>query len=281
MNQPTVEDDGLPMWEINPHTHEKLSSLREELGLFSNMKSRFPQLVYLDLFASSGFLKDKRTGMVIKGSAMIGLEYFPAFSHFIFCEKNPKYFAALQRRVHRLHPALVEQNRVTLIQGDANNFVAEIKAALPPYSQEQKRLCLCVMDPFRLRELKYNTIKHISDNTIVDFMLNVMTSDVTRHWKWFIAPTSTVFDDLFGDSEWRQDLMSRPSTESNLQFVWRMFCTRMEKLRYRPAQDAQLVRNATNNSPLYRMVVFSREPLGRKFGTIAQRRGTGQTVLDL
>jgi three-Cys-motif partner protein len=280
MNEEAVEDDGLDMWEIKQHTFEKLNGIREETKLFSNMKSKFPQLVFIDLFASSGYLRDKATKKVYKGSAMIGLEYTPPFTHFIFCESNPQYMEALNQRVKREYSQLISENRVSFIPGDANCNVGQVISHLPNYSATNRRLCLCVVDPFRLQDLRYKTFQKLGEFAIIDFMVSVMTSDIQRHWKQFLSPSSNALDQVFGYSGWRLEYSRKPAHETNVQFFWRILCSQMEALGYRPSEDEHLVRNAINNSPLYRVVVFSKNPLGRKFGKVATQRSESQIKLD-
>ncbi len=147
-----VQKDGLQIPEVRQWSIEKYRLLGAYMDIFTtSMKSKWENLVYIDLFSSSGYAQIKESGKILKSSALIALSIPNSFTHCIFCEKDPKLIDSLRKRVERDFP----DKNVKFIQGDINDNIAEVDKMIPEFSKQNRVLSFGFIDPFSLNLSKH------------------------------------------------------------------------------------------------------------------------------
>jgi three-Cys-motif partner protein len=201
------------------------------------------------------------------------------FDKYVFCEIDPKLLEALRARVTREYKSA----KVSFVPGDVNIEIGEVLAKLPAPSKSNRVLTFCFADPFRLDDLKFETIRQLSSR-YVDFLILVPTEmDANRNERRYSQPESRILDEFFGDANWRVEWeKAKRAREPFWGFVLKHFASRMEALKYldQAAEQAELIRSAEKNLPLYRLAFFSRDRLGARFWKDVRRYATPQTAFD-
>jgi three-Cys-motif partner protein len=277
---PTLVDDGLVTEEIGDWGQEKYQLLNLYVQLFSaSMKSKWDCRVYLDLFAGSGRSRVKGTSRIVAGSPLIALDVDPPFDHYIFCEKNKEKIQALETRVRRDH----SRANVVFQSGDANEFISQILDKIPKHRPGFRVLSFCFVDPYNLGDLAFDTIDRLSDR-FIDFLVLIATDmDASRNISKYEVAANTTVERFLGVSHWRAEwAKAKESGESFSSYLMDRFSRQMEARRYirAPIEDTKLVRSTEKNLPLYRLALFSRHELGKKFWEQSKKYSDDQLGLS-
>lgn len=276
----TLEDDGLDTPPIGAWGEHKYRLAQGYARVFATaMKKKWDQRVYVDLYAGSGRARIEGTGRIVLSSPLRALEIPDRFDRYVFCEKDLGLLEALRARVSKEY----EDTSVSFVCGDVNLEIEEVLAKLPIPSRQNRVLAFCFADPFKLDDLKFETIRHLS-NRYVDFLILVPTDmDAHRNMLRYSQSGNKTLDGFFGDSNWktgwkRAELEGEPFWG----FVLKHFAARMEALRYldHAAEQAELIRSVEKNLPLYRLAFFSRNQLGARFWKEVKKYATPQTAFD-
>ena len=265
--------------EIGSWGEEKHRLVRNYSRIFAtSMKAKWQCRVYIDLFAGAGRAKIKGSTKVVDGSPMIALGIETPFDRYIFCEENPTNIDALSKRVEEHYPGLDTH----LIHGDANNSVDEILSLIPQHSPTFKVLGFCFVDPFKIDNLKFETLRRLSAK-YMDFLVLIPTGmDARRNVSTYMKPENRKVDEFIGRSDWRQDWPQAEMTGENFGlFLLKQFCTSMAEIgyKYSTAEASVEIRSSEKNLPLYRLAFFSKHPLAHKFWTDVKKYSDPQ--LDL
>lgn len=259
----STTDDGLETPDAGEWAEDKgrLSAYYcEEFA--TAMKGRWHERVYIDLFSGAGKVRARETGKVLSGSPLLALGVKHPFDKYVFCEQTPGRLETLKQRVSREYP----NARVAYIEGDVNERVEEILRALPAHSPSHKVLGFCFADPFKMQDLKFATILGLSQR-FMDFLIHIPVMDPTRAWSFYLKPANHTVDDFLGNHNWRDDWHLESPPPSPDVFVARAFTRRMKEIGfgYGGFDEAVLIRSTEKNLRLYRLVFFSKHPLGGKF----------------
>jgi three-Cys-motif partner protein len=195
-----LEDDYLAIPEIGPWGEDKYRLVAYYASLFlSSIRSRWDALVYLDLFAGSGYSRVRGTGRIVFASSMKVLGLPDPFDKYIFCDERNENSQALKDRCVRLYP----DRKVTVLHGDANELVNEILSEMPQPRSDYKVLGFCFLDPFYMRNLKFSTISALSKR-FMDFLVLIPSGmDANRNEQNYLREENTTLDDFLGSKEWR------------------------------------------------------------------------------
>ena len=276
--EPTLQDDGLETPEIGPWGEHKYRLAQGYARVFATAMKRKWYRVYLDLYAGSGRARIESTGRIVRTSPLRAMEIPDLFDQYIFCEKDSIRLEALRSRVAREH----QGTNVSFFAGDVNTQAEEILAELPAPSKTQKVLAFCFADPFKLDDLKFDTIHRLATR-YMDFLILVPTDmDANRNMLRYSQPGNRTLDAFFGHTDWRvhwekAELRGEPFWG----FVLKHFASRMETLGYldHAAEQSELIRSTQRNLPLYRLAFFSRHQLGAKFWKEVRKYATSQPSL--
>lgn len=193
---------------------------------------------------------------------MIALRHeFAPFSKVVLCDLASENVAALK------HRTASHQERVTIVQGDANTNIEELVAQLP-----QRGLNLAFIDPFGLRPLRFDTIRVLAKLERMDLIVNFPTSDIRRNQELYVDPRNDFIARMLGDEDWRGTIAPG---DIGVQ-VMQKFIQSLEPLGYTGARTRIIpVRN--NDSELYRIMFASKHPLAdRIWNDITKHTARGQ-----
>jgi three-Cys-motif partner protein len=271
-----VTDDGLFCQEVGSWTEEKHSLVSLYAKLFSTgMKQKWDERVYIELYAGAGCSKIEGTSRWIAGSPIRALALEDPFDKYIFCERESKQLDALKKRVERVAPSA----RVAFILGDCNQKIDDILAEVPPYSSSHKVLSLCFVDPFDIG-IKFRTLRRLSERFVDFLILLALYMDANRNYETYIKEEKIKIDEFLDSTTWRDEWRSEQMKGILFpQFLAEAFSRSMsEKLAYQPQpfHKMKAIKISEKNVRLYRLALFSRNPLAYTFWDQVLKYSTAQ-----
>lgn len=271
-----VTDDGLFCQEVGSWTEEKHSLVSLYAKLFSTgMKQKWDERVYIELYAGAGCSKIEGTSRWIAGSPIRALALEDPFDKYIFCERESKQLDALKKRVERVAPSA----RVAFILGDCNQKIDDILAEVPPYSSSHKVLSLCFVDPFDIG-IKFRTLRRLSERFVDFLILLALYMDANRNYETYIKEEKIKIDEFLDSTTWRDEWRSEQMKGILFpQFLAEAFSRSMsEKLAYQPQPFYKMkaIKISEKNVRLYRLALFSRNPLAYTFWDQVLKYSTAQ-----
>jgi three-Cys-motif partner protein len=160
--------------------------------------------------------------------------------------------------------------------------VNEIVNAIPRHGPGFNVLTFCFVDPYRLANLHFETIRRLSER-FVDFLILIPTGmDAKRNWRNYLDPTNRIVDNFVGTAEWREAWKeAEKSGESVEVFLPEFFTRQMKTLGYLEldSEEQALIRSYEKNLPLYRLCFYSRNKLGKQFWRQTKKYSDPQTSL--
>lgn len=274
-----VPDDGLATNEVGPWAEDKYRYVGMYAEIFSTgMKKAWDKRVYLDLFSGPGSSKVRGKNRVVLGSPMIALNVPDRFDSYVFADENAQKLDALKVRVGAMEPP----PDVTYIQGDANNVVDRVTAAIP--ATHRKTLSFCFLDPYNL-DIHFETVRKLATDRAMDFLiLLALYVDANRNLSTYINEQSQTIDRLLGDPRWRDAWrVAEAAREPFVPFLASEYSTRMQTLGYLPVGLADMVKIHTyeKHLPLYYLAFFSRDKTGLRLWKQVLKYANDQLTLGL
>ena len=275
---PRAPSDGLATAEVGAWAETKYALLAMYAGMFATAtKNRWPNRVHIDLFSGPGRALIRGTSRVVDTSPLLALGVVDRFTHCVFCERDPDWLDALEKRVRTGWPDAAAR----FIAGDTNASVEAILSCMPTHGHGAGVISLCFADPWKLKNLKFTTVETLSGRR-VDFLVLIPTDmDANRNWKQYLKTTNATVDDFLGTKTWRNRWGERqPKSQGFGAFLAEEFCARMRALGYEfGGIDHNVHVRSGGNLPLYRLGFFSRHPLGEKLWRSALKYGIPQQDL--
>jgi three-Cys-motif partner protein len=269
-----LEPDGLHVQPIKPHTRDKLFTLGYYLEEFTGaMSGRFPNLVYVDLFAGSG-RGEFPDGALIDGSPLIAARTLPPFTKLILVEEHPENFTALKKRL-----AKEFQGRdIAIFKGNCNELAGAVRAQIPRPRPAGGVLTFCFVDPFNL-SIHFSTLRRFKDLWI-DFLVLVADQMAGgRSDKAFQAEGSDVVERFLDDPEWRGRWKEAEATGQKFKdFLLERFTAAMVGLGFRPGIPMR-IKVQGMGVRLYRLAFFSKRDVALRFWESARRNAPAQESL--
>lgn len=198
-------------------TEQKLERLREYLIAYHNALKNQPfTLDYIDAFAGTGYNTPKAppdgrsplfddlvandTRQFLDGSARIALQIPRPFDNYIFVEKNPDRFAALQK-LKTEFPALAP--RIYMVNDEANNYLVLL---CKKYNWlGENRRAVVFLDPFGM-QVTWTTIQAIAETKAIDlwllFPLGIGVNRMLPKHGQIPAGWRKRLDSMFGEPDW-------------------------------------------------------------------------------
>lgn len=273
-----VRDDKLEIPEVGDWSFQKWGLLGSYCNIFTTgMRKKWDQLIYIDLFSSSGFAKIKGTDRIYYSSAFIAMSIPEKFDKYIFCEKDQKLLDSLKKRADRLYPSL----NVSFILGDSNENVNLIKKEIPPFGKNNTLLAFCFVDPFSL-DLHFNTIKTLAKGKMDFLILLALHMDAKRNLQYYIDENSDKIAFFVGDSNWRNEFQQFGTDgKAFIRYLAEKYDRNMSQLGYVKPETKHQVRSSVKNLPLYYLAFYSKHKRGNDFYKKIKKTATGQTELGL
>ena len=273
--------DGEITPKVGPWAQQKYELVYHYARMFStSMKRRFPERVYIDLFAGAGHAQIRGTRRIVGTSPMRALSVPYPFTRYIFCERDQEQIAALERRVRRDFGGLTAD----YVPGDCNREIGHVLGKIPTPRSGQGVLTFCFVDPWCLNDLRFATLCTLATYRWVDFLILVPTGmDTTRWAKKYLRPGDNVVGEFLGDPDWREKVpkpLSRWSQVSTLVVKQLEAQFRAMGYGFGGFSSSRLVRSTDKNLALYRLVFFSRHERGLEFWEAAKKSESQQGSLD-
>jgi len=233
------------------------------LGLYfklfaRGMKFKWDQRVFIDLYAGAGVAKIRGTGKLVMGSPLIALNLPDPFDAYVFCEKEAEKLKALRLRAEKIVPP----RKIDFVEGDCNASVETILGKIPRGSSERKVLSLCCVDPFDIG-IRFSTIRRLSSRYVDFLVLLAVYMDANRAYVHYLKPENKRVDAFLGLSDWRKTWEQEKFSTKFPEFLARQYSQQMTRLGYlqQDLYKMKRVRSDEKNLPLYRVALFSRNPI--------------------
>jgi len=274
-----VEEDGLVTPEVNEYAKSKYSLLYDYATIFStSMKEKWKNRVYIDLFSGAGKSRLKRAGSVLLSSPLLALSVPDPFTRYVFCESDPERLSALRGRVSEM----AGEADCRYVEGDVNDSIDQLLASIPSYSRGSGVLSFCFVDPYRMADLRFETIAALS-RIWVDFLILLPTHMEFSRWcGQHFKSDSSVVADFIGVPDWRSRWShAEASGVRPAAFLLNLYCEKMKDLGYEfcGRDDVFGVTEPTRNRRLYLLAFFSRHKLGSELFRKARRHSARQRDL--
>jgi len=283
MNDKTTnfEDDGLVTPIVGIWAEQKYHLIAYYAALFaSGMKEKWGKRIYLDLFAGAGRARIRGTRRIIAGTPLQAIKIPTAFDHYIFCDADTQQIQALHQRVESEGLDL----HVTYINEDVNSHTEDILQAIPQASKASTVLCFCVVDPYRLGDIKHSTIKQLSVR-YMDFLVIIPSyMDGHRNKTTYLKHNNENIEGFLGLQNWRDQWKSAESKGEEFgRFITSQFGQGMKTLGFKHGglEDTILIRSKPQNLPLYHLGFYSRHPKGLEFWKKAKNGTKRQLELSI
>lgn len=263
-------DDGLPARKVHLHSADKAHHARYYADIVGMaMQSAYPgPLAWVELFAGPGRLWVVEEDRFRAGSAVEALdEVRQRFDYYVFSDKDPECVRSLEARV-------AGEPFVYVRQGDANSLELwdEIASIVPRNS-----LLVLYADPQGL-DLHFETIQYFAElYKHCDLLLNFPVRGVIRALR---AGAEAKAARLLGH-ERPIDLISKSGKQDWGPSIRDHYERRLRALGYEHFK-AEVIRSHSRNSPLYDLMIASRNEKAIEFFREAMKRPpTGQRSLDI
>ena len=255
---PILKDDGLATPEVGLWAEYKYRLVWNYAKMFAaSMKVKWDSRVYIDLYAGAGRSRIENTKTIVPASPLLAMNILSKFDKYIFCENDKERMQALKARVKRDYP----DSDVSFIETDVNKKVEEVISNIPKHYKEFKVLTFCFVDPFNLKNLKFQTIRKLAEKYI-DFLILIPSGmDANRNISYYIDESNTAVEDFTGASQWRDEWRLEGAKWENFGlFFADLFGRQMRTLTYfyEGLADMVHIRSTEKNLPLYHLAFFSR-----------------------
>lgn len=244
--------DDLDTRVVGPWVRRKIHHVDRLLDIFGTaMKSKWPHRGYVELFAGPGLSYDRGHKEFVVGSARraIGRN----FTHFAFVDRDPRAAYALKARLLRDGVG----KAFCVIPKDCNDAIDDIRAFVPPDA-----LSLIFVDPTAF-QVRMEAVLRLVDSRKTDLLVTFHVGAVRRIGGTGVRAPAV--DAFFGTSGWRTAL--REPRERRAQALINCYNGQLtDHAGYLPgAFDHSVAVRNSKGVTMYRLVLFSRHPLGTRF----------------
>jgi three-Cys-motif partner protein len=263
-------EDGLLIDTVGTWSEDKYRLVSLYATMFArSMRDKFDALIYIDMFAGPGRVRVKDTSRIYASSPINALDIDPIFDTLIFCEHGEDRMGALQARCAAQYPG----RDIHFIPGDVNANAAEVLSRVPQYRKNFGVLTLCFVDPFKMSNLSFDTLKVFRERW-VDFLVLIPSEmDAQRGEHGYVADDNATVETFLSNREWRAAWTAAKSRGIRFeQFIVEEFGNSMQRIdRINPELTTTHVMKNTVNRTLYRLVLYSRSKIAGKFWSQAQK----------
>jgi len=228
--------------------------------------SRWQGCCYIDLLTGCGRCVLENSDQEFDGSPLIAVKCEPAFKALVFVEADGELVTALRART----ASAPVQPQIILGNCNDSATISKIRQAVPA-----NMLGICFVDNLGW-EVSLSAISRIVASRHIDLVVTFQESAFTRNVpRAFKEPKmSAQFDAALGPG-WRQavaDFEARKTSAPDVATALADFYTdRLKLLGYKYATRLNDSMKNSMNATLYRVVSFSKHPLGGKlFGAVSK-----------
>ncbi|MCU7936968.1 MAG: three-Cys-motif partner protein TcmP [Candidatus Thiodiazotropha sp. (ex Dulcina madagascariensis)] len=272
-------DDGLATPEVGIWGIEKYRLISCYAAMFSKtMANKWDCIVYLDLFSGAGRARIKENNKIINSSSLIVLGHENKFSKYIFNDGNSDNCTALEQRIKNEFP----DSEAHIFCEDANRGIEKILSAIPRAHRGFKVLSFCLVDIFKMDNLKFSTLSVLSKR-YMDFLVLIPSDmDANRNERNYLNPENTTIDEFLGNSDWREKWASDSNDPRSFgQFIVDELGKSMGGLGFNvPKLDKTVGIKNSKNRVIYRLALYSKSKLAEKFWNECVKYTNPQTGFD-
>jgi three-Cys-motif partner protein len=222
---------------------------------------------YVDLFAGPGKVRVRETGEIFDGSPLIALGFDKArFTRVVLCDLDEENVSTLRTRTES------DAERVQIFHGNCNEIAQQLVEALP-----RRGLNLAFVDPFKLDQLHFATLRTLAQLERIDLVVNFPTQDVRRNLGEYSKPDNQILDRALGTRTWRDHVRSTGDVHRAVDIL----IEQLEGLGYTGTRNRTVSVKQRTNVELYRLVFASKHPLADKiWASITKHTPLGQRGFD-
>ncbi|MEW7974774.1 MAG: three-Cys-motif partner protein TcmP [Candidatus Thiodiazotropha endolucinida] len=274
-----LSDDGLITPEIGIWGEEKYRLISCYASMFSlTMSNKWDCIVYLDLFSGAGRARIKENNKILNSSSLLVLGQEHKFTKYIFNDDNAENANALRARISSSYP----QVDVKVFCEDANLQIKKILTSLPRAHKGYKILTFCLIDIFKMGNLKFSTIASLS-KYFMDFLVLIPSDmDANRNERNYLQLENTTIDDFLGNTKWRDIWASSGNDPMSFgQFIVDEFGKSMGTLGFHvPSLEQTAGIKNSKNRVMYRLALYSKSKIAGKFWRECMKYTNPQTEFD-
>jgi three-Cys-motif partner protein len=273
-----IADDGFIAPIVGDWAEKKYSLISYYAQIFSeSMKKKWDSRAYIDLFAGAGRAKIKNSAKYLDTSSMLAAKLQTKFDKYIFCDLDEAKMHALQGRMTKVVPDLI----VDYVNGDSNKSCKKILEGIPKHGKGRTVLSFCVVDPFNLANLDFNTIRELSKNYMDFLVLIPSCMDGRRNLSYYLPTENATVEKFLGDPNWRTDwaVEGRRGLDFG-DYLTQKYCRQMQTLQFLDSsKETVVVKLPEKNVSLYHLAFFSKNQKGMDFWKQARKYTDRQTNL--
>jgi three-Cys-motif partner protein len=263
------DDEGLKSRKVHVHSADKAHFAHYYADIVgTGMKTAYGgPLAWVELFSGPGRLYVVEEARYRAGSPVEALGIRHPFQHYVFCDLSSECIASLEQRV-------AARPGVHVLQGDANSAELHDRiASIVP----RNALVVLYADPQGL-DFELDTIRYFADRyKHLDMLINFPVRGVIRALR---AGHEGKASRVLGHAT-PLDLIHERSRADWGPSVRTWFERQLRNMGY-DQFATEVIKSHSKNSPLYDLVLASREPKAVQFFNEATKRGPrGQYTLDL
>ncbi len=215
--------------------------------------------IYIDAHAGMGVHYSETSKSLVSGSPQIGLETNPPFKEYYFIDSDIDKVNILKRIVK-------DSPNVHVYHGDSNEIL--LRDIFPIIKRKGRCRGLCILDPYRINDLKWDVIKTAGEMKIIDAFLNFPIYDINRNV--LRRDRSTVsqesiskMNSFWGGDTWEQEAFSSQGnmfgyeTKVDNQTFAMIFQKRLECVAGFKYVSKPLPMKNSMNSPVYYLLLAS------------------------
>lgn len=220
------------------------------------MKNKFDQINYIDLFSGPGKYFDRKTGKEKDGSALIAIKY--NYTNIFLNDIDKSCFEALNNRTKNGH-----QN-IQIFRKDANKIAEKLNQQL-----DRNSLTFCLLDPSKMSELDFSTIKKLTKGKLVDLLINF---PIGMDYKRGSPQSQNNYDRFFNSNNWKK--VNKQNKNGDVQLLGNelidIYLQELYKIGYVKPPNGKRFRNlfpikTEKNVLLYYLIFVSKNQKGYDF----------------
>lgn len=227
-------------------------------------------LFYVDLFCGSGIDAIEDVGLDW-GSPLIAAQMSKQFRRLLLNDKDAKKISALKKRLQS-HPQPYEP---LILCEDADTAIDNFIESIPT----AKSLTLALIDPYRLKDLSFNSIRKLSSRRTDLIIYFPDAIDMIRNWKaYYMGQEQSNLDRYLGTKIWRDSLVET-NRNKHIEILRSIYEDQLASLGYEFTSPLRV--NSKEGRPLYRLIFASRRAVARGIWerTVLRNR-SGQSSFD-
>ena len=270
------DSDSLPARCVGLWSDDKLFYLKRYADILAKgMKNKWPNRVYLDLFAGPGRCRIRPTREFVDGSPALALKL--PFTHYHFGDLSSSVTAALESRVGATP---LEGRSVRIWTDDANKLAPLLRDEVVRLGRET--LAFAFIDPPGI-EMAFESIRTLTQGLPVDLLINFpLGMNIKRQVRHRLASTKAddPFDAYFGGPEWRDACEENTGGVPFGPRLLELYKSKLRSIGYKYVGDERVVKDRKRNAAYYILVFASKHPKGEEFWTkITKDEPSGQRGL--